>query len=97
MSPKTKNRVIYGRYIQLFLRVCALVGALGALFCVICIKNTTTAVGWIIRVAVSLHILNKMMKLITDVFIASGSHPTYRVWNISSVSKGDWTDSLVIS
>lgn len=53
MSPKTKVRVQWIRWIQLFLRICALLGAMGMLFCVICIKNTPSTVGWIIRVAVS--------------------------------------------
>lgn len=53
MSPRTKNKVKYTRLAQLFLRTCALLGALGMLFCVICIKDTSIPVAWIIRVAVS--------------------------------------------
>ena len=53
MSPRTKVRVQWIRWIQLFLRIGALLGAMGMLFCVICIKGTPNTVGWIIRVAVS--------------------------------------------
>ena len=60
MSPKTKVRVQWIRWIQLFLRIGALLGAMGMLFCVICIKGTPSTVGWIIRVAVSnLSVLGK--------------------------------------
>ncbi|OAX78779.1 hypothetical protein ACJ72_06910 [Emergomyces africanus] len=51
MSPKTKGRVKYTRIFQLSLRVLALVGGLGMLFCVICINNTSGALSWMIRVA----------------------------------------------
>lgn len=54
MSPRTKGKVKYVRLFQLALRVVTLVGVLGVLFCVICIKDTSMAVAWIIRVAVSL-------------------------------------------
>ena len=53
MSPRTKSRVKYTRLFLLTLRVLTLVGALGVLFCVICIKDTTIAAAWVIRVAVS--------------------------------------------
>lgn len=53
MSPRTKDRVKYTRLVQLFLRVCGLLGALGMLFCVICIRDTSVPIAWIIRVAVS--------------------------------------------
>lgn len=52
MSPRTKSRVKYTRIIQLVLRVCELVGAVGLLFCVICVKGTDATTGWIIRVPV---------------------------------------------
>ncbi|GAE00121.1 conserved hypothetical protein [Paecilomyces variotii No. 5] len=60
MSPRTKNRIVYGRYVLLFLRVCALLGALGALFCVICIKGMATSVAWITRVAPAVAILHSV-------------------------------------
>lgn len=52
MSPRTKVRVKRTRLLQLLLRIASLVGALGALFCVICINGTGVSVGWIIGVAV---------------------------------------------
>lgn len=54
MSPRTKQKVRYVRLVQLFLRVCALLGAMGMLFCVICINKTETTVGYILRVAVKI-------------------------------------------
>lgn len=52
MNPRTKKTVKYTRLLQLFLRICALLGAVGMLVCVICIKGTQDTVGWIIRVPV---------------------------------------------
>lgn len=52
MSPRTKKKVQYIRRSQLFLRICELLGALGLLFCVICIKGTQGTTGWIMRVPV---------------------------------------------
>lgn len=53
MSLHTKSRVIYGRKVQLGLRVLALIGALGSLFCSIVIKNAANTIIWIVRVGVS--------------------------------------------
>lgn len=53
MSPSTKGRVFYGRKVQLGLRVLALLGGLGSLFCAIVIKNVAVSIIWIIRVGVS--------------------------------------------
>ncbi|EEP81560.1 predicted protein [Uncinocarpus reesii 1704] len=50
MSPQTKRRVNYARRFQLALRALTLIGALGLLFCVICIKGTTVTLAWMIRV-----------------------------------------------
>ena len=54
MSVKTKSRVKYSRNVQLVLRICELIGAIGLLFCVICIKGIDATTGWIIRVPVCL-------------------------------------------
>ncbi|KIX04024.1 uncharacterized protein Z518_07577 [Rhinocladiella mackenziei CBS 650.93] len=53
LNPNTKKRITRARQIQLFLRACALLGAVGILFCVIAINKTSAAVGWIIRLAPS--------------------------------------------
>lgn len=53
MSRHTKARVTHTRRFQLLLRVLSVLGAIGILFCVICINHTDVALGWIIRVAVS--------------------------------------------
>lgn len=53
MSPKTKPRIKRLRGVQLALRLLELIGTLGMLFAVITIKNTSSSVAWILRVAVS--------------------------------------------
>ncbi|KAL8746328.1 MAG: hypothetical protein Q9190_001647 [Brigantiaea leucoxantha] len=58
MSPRTKKKVKYTRQSQLFLRICELLGAVGLLFCVICIKGTQGSTGWIIRVPAGVAILH---------------------------------------
>ncbi|KAL9615450.1 MAG: hypothetical protein Q9167_000128 [Letrouitia subvulpina] len=58
MSPRTKTKVKYLRFIQLFFRVCEFLGALGLLFCVICIKGTSGSTGWITRVPAAVAILH---------------------------------------
>ncbi|MCJ1351765.1 MAG: hypothetical protein MMC33_001749 [Icmadophila ericetorum] len=60
MSPRTKNKVKYTRWMQLLLRFASLLGALGMLFCVICIKGTSTTLGWIIRIPPSVAILHTL-------------------------------------
>jgi uncharacterized membrane protein len=52
MSRHTKARVTHTRRFQLLLRILSVLGAIGILFCVICISHTDVALGWIIRVAV---------------------------------------------
>lgn len=63
MSRHTKARVTHTRRFQLFLRVLSLLGALGILFCVICINHTDVALGWIIRVAVCLDQIWKCVQI----------------------------------
>ncbi|MCJ1312072.1 hypothetical protein MMC25_005746 [Agyrium rufum] len=58
MSPSTKKIVTRVRKVQLFLRILAFLGALGMLFCVICVKGTTSTLGWIIRVPPGVSILH---------------------------------------
>lgn len=50
MGPHTKGRVSFAWKTQRVLRVFALLAALGAVFCVIVIRKTSTTAGWIIRV-----------------------------------------------
>ena len=59
MSPRTKTKVKYVRWMQLFFRICALLAAMGMLVCVICIKGTNATEGWIIRVPVCIITLAK--------------------------------------
>ncbi|KAL8778475.1 MAG: hypothetical protein Q9213_007398 [Squamulea squamosa] len=58
MNPRTRKNVQYTRSAQLFLRTCELLGALGLLFCVVCIKGTQGSTGWIIRVPAGVAILH---------------------------------------
>ncbi|KAF7125767.1 hypothetical protein CNMCM5793_002060 [Aspergillus hiratsukae] len=60
MSPSTKGRVLYGRKVQLGLRLLALLGALGSLFCAIVIKNVAVSIIWIIRVGPIVAILHTL-------------------------------------
>ncbi|KAL5340778.1 hypothetical protein BJX70DRAFT_94169 [Aspergillus crustosus] len=60
MSPRTKGKVIYGRKIQLGLRILELTGALGSLFCAIVIKNIAATIVWIVRVGPAVAILHTL-------------------------------------
>ncbi|EED15441.1 conserved hypothetical protein [Talaromyces stipitatus ATCC 10500] len=60
MSRHTKARVTHTRRVQLLLRILSVLGAIGILFCVICISHTDVALGWIIRVAPSVAILHNI-------------------------------------
>lgn len=51
MPPNTQKKIVRARRALLLFRICALLGALGSLFCVITINKTASTVGWIIRVA----------------------------------------------
>ena len=57
MHPNTRMRVKRGRQFQLLIRVCALLAAMGLLFCCIAINKTSTTVAWIIRVAPAVALL----------------------------------------
>ncbi|KAK5101873.1 hypothetical protein LTS08_004332 [Lithohypha guttulata] len=54
VSPHTKGRVTAAWKSQRVLRAFALLGALGAVFCIIVLRKTSTGVGWIIRVGPAL-------------------------------------------
>ncbi|KAF2842591.1 hypothetical protein M501DRAFT_924225 [Patellaria atrata CBS 101060] len=60
MSPGIKGRIKWVRWIQLFFRVLQLVGAIGMLICVICIKGVKASEGWIIRIPPGVDILNSI-------------------------------------
>ncbi|EAW14116.1 uncharacterized protein ACLA_071490 [Aspergillus clavatus NRRL 1] len=84
MSPRTKSKVFYGRRIQLGLRVLALLGALGALFCGIVIKNIAVTIIWIIRagpIVAVLHTLYGIYHLCrSPVTRPAGSQASYMVF-----------------
>ncbi|KAF2999006.1 hypothetical protein E8E13_007909 [Curvularia kusanoi] len=50
MNPKTKLWVKIVRWVQLFLRVCSLLGAAGLLLCAIFIRGAQDTEGWIMRI-----------------------------------------------
>lgn len=52
ISPRTKVVIKWMRWVQLTFRLLQLIGAIGMLICVICIKGTQDTEGWIIRVPV---------------------------------------------
>jgi hypothetical protein len=60
MSPNTATKIKYSRRTQLALRVLALLGTLGILFCVIAIKGTSGSLGWIIRIAPAVGLLHTL-------------------------------------
>ncbi|KAK8159470.1 hypothetical protein IWX90DRAFT_301483 [Phyllosticta citrichinensis] len=57
MSPKTKERVNWAKWIQFAFRALQLIAAIGLLICVICIKGTQGLEGWIIRVSVAVDVV----------------------------------------
>ena len=60
MSRDTKIRVKYTRWVQLFLRVCELLGAIGLLVCAICVRGMDGTVGWILRIPPGVAILHTL-------------------------------------
>jgi hypothetical protein len=52
MSANTKGKVKWARYIQLVFRAAQLIGAVGMLICVICLKGMSDNEGWILRLPV---------------------------------------------
>ncbi|GFF22506.1 hypothetical protein IFM61606_08516 [Aspergillus udagawae] len=84
MSPSTKGRVFYGRSVQLGLRVLALLGALGSLFCAIIIKNVAVSIIWIIRVGPIVAVLHTLYGIYhlcrSPVTRPAGSQASYMVF-----------------
>ncbi|GIJ98469.1 hypothetical protein Aspvir_000586 [Aspergillus viridinutans] len=84
MSPSTKGRVFYGRRVQLGLRVLALLGALGSLFCAIVIKNVAVSIIWIIRVGPIVAVLHTLYGIYhlcrSPVTRPAGSQASYMVF-----------------
>ncbi|PKX99057.1 uncharacterized protein P174DRAFT_447613 [Aspergillus novofumigatus IBT 16806] len=84
MSPSTKGRVFYGRKVQLGLRVLALLGALGSLFCAIVIKNVAITIIWIVRVGPIVAVLHTLYGIYhlcrSPVSRPAGSQASYMVF-----------------
>ena len=88
MSPRTKSKVKWTRMVQLFFRICALLGALGMLVCVICIRGTDVTTGWIIRVPVG---LNAQVIWVLLTVLQPGIailHTIYAIYHLARSSKG---------
>jgi hypothetical protein len=65
MHPNTKQRINTARWLQFALRLLQLVGALGALVCVIIIRGVNDVQGWILRIPVSI-VLNLDLHQVTN-------------------------------
>jgi len=53
LPPNTKTKVKATRWVQFGFRLVQLLGAVGCLLCVIFVRNTEKAQGWIMRIPVS--------------------------------------------
>lgn len=85
MSPQTKNRVNYARRTQLVLRVFALFGALGSLFCSIVINNVATITIWIIRAGVS-NTTQTRLDLTANCLLAHCCNPSFSLCHLPPLS-----------
>ena len=95
MSPRTKRRIKSIRIAQLVLRMCELIGAVGMLFCVICIKGTDATTGWIIRVPVC--ITKKRQRHKINVGLARSCNIAHHLWYISSLALCEGTNTIIVS
>lgn len=86
MNPRTKKKVKNTRHAQLFLRACELLGALGLLFCIICIKGTQGSTGWIIRVPVCWFSLAGSVALIVNQAGVAILHTIYAIYHLARSS-----------
>ncbi|RMZ79794.1 hypothetical protein DV738_g3223, partial [Chaetothyriales sp. CBS 135597] len=75
MHPSTRVRVQRARGLQMFLRVCALLGSLGLLFCAISINKTSSTIGWIIRVAPAVALVHTVYSIYHLCRAAEGRTP----------------------
>ncbi|KAK8187832.1 uncharacterized protein BKA78DRAFT_373183 [Phyllosticta capitalensis] len=57
MSPNTKGRINWAKWIQFAFRALQLIAAIGILICSICIRGTQGLEGWIIRVSVGVDVV----------------------------------------
>ncbi|KAI9706977.1 MAG: hypothetical protein M1820_004565 [Bogoriella megaspora] len=64
MSPKTRAAVKWTRWVQLAFRSLQLIGALGALFCVIVLKGMLDSQAWIVRVPPAVDILTTLYAIV---------------------------------
>ncbi|KKK23947.1 hypothetical protein P175DRAFT_0503054 [Aspergillus ochraceoroseus IBT 24754] len=87
MGPRTRTKVFWGRKIQLGLRVLALLGALGSLFCAIVIKNVPSRIIWIVRAGPSVAILHTIYAIYhlrrSPVTRPPGSQASYMIFAAS--------------
>lgn len=90
MSPYTKTKVSWIRWTQLTLRICALLGAIGMLICVICLKSMDDTLAWIVRITVWMKLSRGEKSLLTIAFQPGISilHTVYAVYHLARSSKG---------
>lgn len=96
LPPNTKKKVVAWRWVQFGLRVSQLLGAIGLLLCVIFVRNTETAQGWIMRVPVSIHIRYHEAPLdVLTILIARVGHCHLDLRRLPSCMPGQTTHSGV--
>lgn len=86
MSPRTKSRIKFIRIAQLVLRICELIGAVGMLFGVICIKGTDATTSWIIRVPVCMTQIRAESQRYSHLALARSCDIAHSLWYISSLA-----------
>lgn len=65
MPANTKKKVVAMRWVQFGFRIAQVLGAIGCLLCVIFVRNTETAQGWIMRVPVSEQKYDRRKQILT--------------------------------
>jgi len=90
LPPNTKTKVKATRWVQFGFRLVQLLGAVGCLLCVIFVRNTETAQGWIMRIPVStIQWLHNWSN--TDSCLAGMGHVHHRLWRLPSGLPGEAT------
>jgi len=83
LPPNTKTKVKATRWVQFGFRLVQVLGAVGCLLCVIFLRNTETAQGWIMRIPVSTH-WRPQYGPHANICSAGMGYVHYRLWRLSS-------------
>lgn len=81
LPPNTKTKVKATRWVQFGFRLVQLLGAVGCLLCVIFVRNTETAQGWIMRIPVSLPTRPPYGQL-ANICAAGMGYVHYHLWRL---------------